>query len=82
MASIERVRPPEDGAELETLTGMLDFLRATAVSKVSGLTDDQAFSRPVESSQLTPAGVVKHLSALKRWWFSITAATSIFCASG
>ena len=74
MAVIEpvaRTRPPEDGTEWETLTGLLDFLRASAVNKVAGLTDEQAFSRPVPPSALTPAGVVKHLSGVERFWFSI-----------
>ena len=71
MSTVERVNPIKDGTELETLTSVLDFLRATAVNKVAGLTDEQAFSRPVESCELTPAGLVKHLAAVERWWFSI-----------
>lgn len=68
---VERVDPFKNGTELQTFAGVLDFLRATVVLKVAGLTDEQAFSRPVESSDLTPAGVVKHLAAIERWWFSI-----------
>jgi hypothetical protein len=66
-----RTRPPEAGGERETLTGMLDFLRATVVIKVVGLSDEQAFSRPVAASRLTPAGLVKHLAGVERFWFSI-----------
>jgi hypothetical protein len=43
----------EAGSERETLTEMLDFPRATAVNKVAGLTDEQAFGRPVPPSTLT-----------------------------
>jgi hypothetical protein len=68
---VARTRPPEDGTERETLTGLLDFLRASVVNKVAGLTDEQAFSRPVPPSALTPAGVVKHLAGVERFWFSI-----------
>jgi hypothetical protein len=68
---VARVRPPEDGTERETLTGLLDFLRATVILKVTGLTDAQAFSRPVPPSALTPAGVVRHLTGVERFWFSI-----------
>jgi hypothetical protein len=50
---------------------MLDFLRETVVHKVSGLTDDQAFARPIGSTELTPAGLVKHLTGVERFWFSI-----------
>ncbi|NUR69203.1 MAG: DinB family protein [Hamadaea sp.] len=67
----ERVRPREDGGERETLIGMLDFLRATVVVKVAGLTDDQAATRSVPASALTPAGLVKHLTGVERYWFSI-----------
>jgi hypothetical protein len=68
---VARIRPPEDGTESETLTGLLDFLRASVVNKVAGLTDEQAFSSPVPPSTLTPAGVVKHLTGVERFWFSI-----------
>jgi hypothetical protein len=71
VAPVPRTRPPESGGERELLTGLLDFLRATAVNKVSGLTDEQAFSAPVTSSELTPASVVKHLTGVERFWFSI-----------
>jgi uncharacterized damage-inducible protein DinB len=71
VALVVRTRPPEDGGERETLTGLLDFLRATVVNKVAGLTDEQAFGRPVTASGLTPAGLVKHLTGVERFWFSI-----------
>lgn len=58
------------------MTGMLDFLRDTVVHKVAGLTDEQAFSRPVPASELTPAGLVKHLTAIERFWFTIDFAGS------
>lgn len=66
-----RVRPVEDGTERETLAGLLDYLRATVVHKVAGLTDEQAFGRPVPASELTPAGLVRHLTGVERFWFSI-----------
>ena len=73
---IERTRPPENADEQTTLTGLLDFLRDTIVNKVDGLTDEQAFSRPVPASELTPAGLVKHLTAVERFWFTIDFAGS------
>lgn len=66
-----RPRPPEDGGEREVLTGLLDFLRATVVNKVAGLTDEQTFAAPVAPSKLTPAGLIKHLTGVERFWFSI-----------
>ncbi len=71
VSPVARVRPAEDGSERDTLTGLLDFLRATVVNKVAGLSDKQAFSAPVPPSTLTPAGVVKHLTGVERFWFSI-----------
>ena len=68
---VPRKRPPEDGTERETLTGLLDFLRSTVINKVAGLSDDQAFAAPVPPSSLTLAGVVKHLAGVERFWFSI-----------
>jgi hypothetical protein len=53
------------------LESMLDFYRATVVSKVAGLTDNQAFTAAVSPSTLTPATVVKHLAGTERFWFSI-----------
>ncbi len=53
------------------LESMLDFYRATVVSKVAGLTDAQAFNAAVSPSTLTPASVVKHLAGTERFWFSI-----------
>jgi hypothetical protein len=68
---VPRSRPPEDAPERETLTGMLDFLRATVVNKVAGLTDDDAFSSPAQPSTLTPGSVVRHLTGVERFWLSI-----------
>jgi hypothetical protein len=66
-----RARPPEDSAERATLEGFLDFLRASVVGKVAGLTDEQAATAAVPPSTLTPAGLVKHLTGVERFWFSI-----------
>lgn len=71
LPAMTRVRPIEDGTERETLTQLLDFLRGTVVHKVTGLTDEQAFGTPVPASALTPAGLVKHLTGVERFWFSI-----------
>lgn len=68
---VPRSRPPEDATERETMTVLLDFLRATVVNKVAGLSDEQAFTTSAPPSTLTPAGVVKHLTGVERFWFSI-----------
>ena len=68
---IERTRPTESGDELAALSQMLDFLRATMVVKTEGLSDAQASSRPVPASELTLSGLVKHLTGVERFWFSV-----------
>jgi hypothetical protein len=69
--TVARSRPIDHGPEREMLESMLDFYRATVVTKVSGLTDAQAFTTAVPPSTLTPATVVKHLAGTERFWFSI-----------
>jgi hypothetical protein len=71
VAPVARERPPEAGTERETLAGLLDFLRSSVVNKVAGLTDEQASSAPIPPSSLTAAGLVKHLTGVERFWFSI-----------
>jgi Protein of unknown function (DUF664) len=68
---VDRVRPPEDAPEKETLAGLLDFLRATVVNKVAGLTDEQANLASAAPSTLTSAGLVRHLTGVERFWFTI-----------
>ncbi|MEQ0563957.1 DinB family protein [Amycolatopsis sp. NEAU-NG30] len=62
------------GDELRLLLDFLQFLRATVVNKLAGLTREQAAATPLPSSPRTSAlGVVKHLTAVERWWLSIEA---------
>ncbi|MYW89830.1 DinB family protein [Amycolatopsis rubida] len=78
MAESERVWPdPLDGDEMTVQTRFLDFLRATAVQKITGLTREQAAATPLPSSPRTSAlGVLKHLTAVERWWLVIEAGGS------
>lgn len=53
----------------------LDFLRKTAVLKVEGLTREQAATAPIATSpKLTPLGLLKHLTAVERYWLCIAGA--------
>ncbi len=45
MTHQNRPEPPDSAAELVTLTGFLDYLRATAVRKATGLGDADAAHR-------------------------------------
>ncbi|WP_420809085.1 DinB family protein [Amycolatopsis suaedae] len=50
----------------------MNFLRRTAVNKVSGLTFEQAAGAPFPSSpEMNALGLIKHLTAVERWWLSI-----------
>lgn len=63
--------------ELQLQHQFLDFLRRTAVAKLAGLSRDQAAAAPIPTSpRLTALGVVKHLTAVERYWISIAAAGS------
>lgn len=53
------------------MLGLLDFLRATVVHKATGLTTEQSVRRPVPASSLSVASLVKHLTGVERFWFSI-----------
>jgi uncharacterized damage-inducible protein DinB len=64
----ERPEPPLDAGELETLSGFLDFLRATIAWKVDGLTDDVAGARRLGSAT-TVTGMIRHLADTERYWF-------------
>ncbi|WP_409464430.1 DinB family protein [Amycolatopsis sp. GA6-003] len=78
MAEVARVWPdPLDGDEMTVQTRFLDFLRATAVQKITGLSREQAAAAPLPSSPRTSAlGVLKHLTAVERWWLVIEAGGS------
>jgi uncharacterized damage-inducible protein DinB len=51
------------------LTGFLDYHRATLLWKASGLTQEQ-MAAPLPSSELTIAGLVKHLALVEDTWFT------------
>lgn len=60
--------------ELRLQLDFLQFLRATAVNKVAGLSRAAAAATPLPTSpRLSVLGVVKHLTAVERWWLAIEA---------
>ncbi len=63
-----RPEPPLAGTELETLTGFLDFLRATLAWKCDGL-DAVALRTTVGRSSMTLGGLLKHLAYVEDDWF-------------
>jgi uncharacterized damage-inducible protein DinB len=67
--STERVVAPAIADERTTLTGFLDFQRATLERKCAGLSDDQLRERAVPPSQLSLLGIVRHMTEVERNWF-------------
>ena len=65
----ERVVAPAIADERTTLTGFLDFQRATLERKCAGLSDDQLRERAVPPSQLSLLGIVRHMAEVERNWF-------------
>ena len=67
----DRQLPPGDGDERTTLTGWLDWQRATVWHKVEGLSEVDAHRSPLPTSPaMTVAGVVSHLRWVEWGWFS------------
>ena len=63
-----RIEPPETAGERETLTGFVEYFRATVVMKASGLSDADGAKRLLPSLT-TVSGLIKHLTDVERYWF-------------
>ncbi|WP_026550783.1 DinB family protein [Arthrobacter sp. Br18] len=68
MEDDSRTEPPAAAGERETLSGFLDYFRATVVMKASGLSDADGAKRLVPSLT-TVSGLVQHLTDVERFWF-------------
>lgn len=68
MATTRRL-PGIEADERATLTGFLDFQRATLALKCEGLTDEQLRVRAVPPSSLSLLGLVRHLAEVEANWF-------------
>ncbi|GAB2827599.1 DinB family protein [Actinocorallia aurea] len=62
-----RPLPPLDGDEFATLTGFLDYQRATFAGKCRGL-DDAGLRATVGVSSMTLGGLLKHLAFVEDTW--------------
>lgn len=63
-----RPEPPLDGNEWETLTGFLDYQRATFAWKSANLAPAQ-LSQRLPPSSMTMGGLMKHLAYVEDDWF-------------
>jgi len=61
-------QPDSTGSERQVLEAFLDFHRQVLVSKVDGISEDQARHRRVPS-KTTLAGLIKHMTGVERGWF-------------
>jgi hypothetical protein len=64
-----RPDPPMEADEKATLTGFLDFQRATLRWKSDGLTPEQLGVPAVEPSTMTLHGLIRHLTEVEVGWF-------------
>src|SRR6185312_647184 len=60
--------PEPNGAELDLLTGFLDFQRETILLKAEGL-DAGQLATPLPPSSLTLGGLLNHLALVEDSWF-------------
>lgn len=68
LPSVQRAFQAATGDERTTLDAFLDLYRDVLVRKVSGLSDEQARQRLVDSPT-TLAGLVKHMRIIEMNWF-------------
>jgi hypothetical protein len=62
----QRVEPGLAAGEREMLDSWLEYYRATVLVKCDGLTGEQLVSRACEPSDLSLAGLVRHLTEMER----------------
>ena len=63
-----RVDPPDTNPELAALNSWLDYERATLLTKLEGLTQEQAGQRTV-ATDTTLHGLLRHVTTIEQWWF-------------
>lgn len=66
-----RPDPPLSGSEAETLVGFLAYQRATFAWKCSGVSDED-LRRTIHPTDMSLAGLLKHLARVEDHWFSET----------
>jgi uncharacterized damage-inducible protein DinB len=64
-----RPDPPLAAGEVATLTGFLDYQRATLAWKTRGLSDEQ-LRASIHPTTMTLGGLLKHMAAVEDNWFN------------
>ena len=67
--AVDRPSGPNVAGEREAAEGLLEYHRATLLSKCAGLTGDQLATRAVPPSSLSLLGLVRHMADVERVWF-------------
>lgn len=70
ISNANRPEPPFSAPPKEMVEAFLDYLRATLLWKVEGLSDEE-LRRPFPPSSMTLLGMIKHIAYVERWWFQI-----------
>ncbi len=71
-----RIDPPMEGAERESILAFLDFHRDTLLWKTGGLTKAQ-LAQPLPTSSMTLGGLIKHLALVEDSWFRYFAGSDL-----
>jgi uncharacterized damage-inducible protein DinB len=62
--------PPLNAGERTTLTSFLDAYRAGVLGRLDRVTEEQARARLLPGTEMTIAGIVKHLAQMEDLWFT------------
>lgn len=65
----DRNEPQSSGDEADTLWTMLDYYRATLLTKCAALSDDELRTRAVPPSNLSLLGILRHMADVEISWF-------------
>jgi uncharacterized damage-inducible protein DinB len=66
---VERIDPVGVGDERTTLTGFVEYHRATLLMKCAGLDGGQLVRRTTPPATLSLLGLVRHMTDVERIWF-------------
>lgn len=69
-----RTDPPFMAGERESLESWLELYRTTLPLKIAGLTPEQLSARSVPPSTLSLLGIVRHLTGVEQYWFTVVVA--------
>jgi uncharacterized damage-inducible protein DinB len=68
--NLKRVDPQQAADERTAVREWLEYHRATLLMKIDGLTDTQARTRAIPSSNLSLLGLLRHMVVVERYWFT------------